>query len=58
VGYGIAHFWNTTDKATRRAIVIGGCVLIVGAVGVGIHRFIRETKDVLAVKPKQPWDNL
>jgi hypothetical protein len=55
-GRGVAAAWNAMDKPTRRVVVIGLCVVIVGAVGYGIHRFVRETREAVAPRVRQPWE--
>ena len=55
-GRGIAFFWNTTDDATRRMIIVGGSIAILVGLGFGVRKFVRETRQLRAPRVKQPWD--
>ena len=55
-GYFVAAFWNKTDNTTRRVIVVGGCLLLTAGVAVGVTRFVRETRQAMAPRPRQPWE--
>lgn len=57
-GRGVAMFWNKADKTTRRSIIIGISAVMVAGIGVGLYRFVKDTKASLAPREKQPWEGL
>ena len=55
-GRGVALFYNNLDKPSKRAINIAVIVFIFGVGAWGVARFVRQTRESLAPRPREPWE--